>query len=377
MSISRRNFLFTALAIPTVDVNSHFAWAHPRLPTNALTASGEPSNLNALAQLSPVRKITVPGKAFAVSVRRFLAELLACKAASKPYPIARAFDILPFRLIDGGVATRLAARGDLAFSGGGVSNHGEYIEAVFNDQNLGILTVVFDEDLSAHVSEPSSGELLFDFAAHPIVALLQGANKKYLIDTNQRVLAVRLSTYKAVYLLASASPTSPQHLEITVDLTLDEGQAAAGAPSPLVASLSLAWPPPIIAMLVAGGGNPVCKCKCCGTDVCSPGCPTTDQSKVERPFADLWAQCLTLSGNRVTAKFDSNVLGFRPGYDPATDYVNRTLVVRQANFGCSEQDSTASAKFTCDKVDSYERFCPPNCPYAFFTYLYGTYISKD
>ena len=375
MAVSRRDFLLTALAVPAVDAVANDFRPNPNVQHAILHSSGAAADPFTVANPVPLRQITVPGKAFAISTRRFLSELKSAYLASSPYPIARAFDILPFRLIDRGVGTRLVARGNLNFSAGQVSNQGEYIEAEFNDQNLGLLTVVFDESLSAAVSQPSDSELLFDFSSKPPIILLQGANRQYQVDSNQRLLSIKLGSTSAVYRFKSGRPNSNQSLEVTVDLAKDE-RAMFGREAPIQIA-SLVWPPRALILLTSG--NTVCKCNCCGKDVCSPPCPDEGQPSTP-PFADLYADCLWKSGSRVTAFFRSNVLNQSSDYDATQEWKNRTIVVRERAFtNCG--DSTAgseigSARFVVDQITINE-VIPPVSPPRYTTYIYGAYKSAS
>jgi hypothetical protein len=325
-----------------------------------------------LVQLQAVRRITVPGRTFAISVQRLLAELKSSFAGSTEYPIRRFFDILPLRLIDGGVGERLVARGNLTFRNGTVSNSGDFVEAGFSDQNLGLLSIGFDEELFARVTEPTSSELLFDFGERPPVVLLQGANRQFQVDSNQRVRTIRLGPTRAVYQMVSASRTPGQQLEITVDLT--RGEEAFRRESRPVQIAGLAWPPPALMLLASGGV--LCRCTCCGEDICSPPCPS-EGTPTSPPFADLRPDCLWRQGSRITARFKSNVLGFTPDHNPSNLYIGRTLLFRVIALNCGTSafgEPVGSARMVCTEVDAHETF-PPAQP-SFTTTMFGTFVSS-
>jgi len=383
--MSRRDLLTAVASLSLIEPARQLS----ALTTLTTPAKGLPKYFHgdssiALAQgTGSLRSVRVPGKDFVFSVHRFSAELSNYFHLTKDYPISRIFETLPLNPIDSRVAAQLISRGSLSFSGNQVSNNGEYVEVEFGDRTLGRMTVAFDEHVSAIVSEPDAETLAFDFRATPVTVLLTGIDPSYRVATNQRLIALQFNPKVVSYLLAEASnPTSLT--KIDVDLELSNSIPPPGPPAVAGIQLaSLAWPPPVFTILSASNSGTVCKCNCCGTDVCSPPCPD-EGTPTARPSADFWVECLWRNGNLVGGSTPGNIFGFSSADAPeAREYIGRTFLLRRAAI-CDHLPIEApigskelpSAKIQVTQI-TYKIFAPPGATPKYTTIIFGTFLGAS
>lgn len=86
---------------------------------------------------------------FADSARVFLNEFSTSLRTSRPFPIARLFQLFPLNPSNLDTSRRLVARGDLVVAAGEVKNTGPFVDATFDDDNMGLVGIFFPENLRA------------------------------------------------------------------------------------------------------------------------------------------------------------------------------------------------------------------------------------
>src|SRR6516162_950375 len=105
--LSRRDVLKVAGSLPVAAVLGSIGSVAQGVRTQPQTKT--PSD----AAISKSRVIPAGGKSFGDPVRRFFGELRNHHGALRPFPISRAFQILPFHILENSAAEALIRRGSV------------------------------------------------------------------------------------------------------------------------------------------------------------------------------------------------------------------------------------------------------------------------
>jgi hypothetical protein len=282
--LTRRDLLKVAGSLPAAAVLG---------TTTAVIAQLQGTRTPSNGAITRARVIPAAGRSFADPVRRFFGELRNHHGARRPYPISRAFQLLPFNVLEHSAAEALIRRGSVTFNDDMLTNKGEYIEAVFGDRNFGNIEVSFPELITARASS-SASEFLIDFSGAPPTVLFLDFDPQLRIARNQRVLHIKYADPIVSYLLFEvADPERTTRLDI--DLSADL------VPVAQVAALSA----------FGYAQEPLFKSKCCGEEICSPGCSDKDKGKKPdaKDFTLYSNRCIECRGNYCMAVVYGNPFG--------------------------------------------------------------------
>lgn len=170
------------------------------------------------------RKFRVPGKPYAEAGSTFISEfsdfLSPRGAPHSTFPIARIFEIFPINPATSDLAQQIIARGGLERDQGKIKNHGEFIDALFNDETLHAIAIPLEEDIECgYAIAEKVITLSFTNDNAPDVSFAH-LPEEVDIASNQKLMGIELSISGTIYSF-SARDNSDDQTQVWVDFALD------------------------------------------------------------------------------------------------------------------------------------------------------------